>query len=201
MGGSVPWVAVTGFGPFLDVEENPSERLARALEARPPAGLGVRARILPVTVDGSAADYEAWATEWDEAPLALLSMGVHNKPGFRLERQARGRLSSTKPDTAGRVPDGVELGEDRRTGLDLEALAGALRAAGSEDAWISEDAGGYICERVYHHVLGRAAELGVPGFFLHVPPLPELGADAKIRHLEAQADCVRALLVELARQA
>ncbi len=198
---AMPWVAVTGFGPFFQVEENPSEAIARGLAQRPPAGVEVRAVVLPVTIEGSAQALDAWLAEQGEpGPVGLLSLGVHRGPEFRLERQARGVLTSVKPDNDGRLPEGVRLGADRSAALDVDGLAAVLDGVADEDVYVSDDAGGFICERVYHHVLGYAEARGVPGLFLHVPPLPPLDSGAKMQLLERQVASVQRLVAELVRR-
>jgi pyrrolidone-carboxylate peptidase len=59
-------------------------------------------------------------------------------------------------------------GPPRSTTLDLEGLVREM-AGGPERFWISEEAGGYVCEWTYHGLLERAAARGIPGLFVHVP--------------------------------
>jgi pyroglutamyl-peptidase len=195
-----PLVVVTGFGPFPGVEVNPSGAVALALAGLGPDALGgarVRARVLPVSVARAGDAVDALLAELDDTepvpPAALLSLGVQREPRFRLELRARARLTSERPDADGQAVAGTRLEgeEERRTTLDLEELAGVLEAAGAGDVHRSDDAGGYVCERVYHHVLGRAAELGVRGLFLHVPPEDAVPA-------ERQVPVVAALVAALA---
>ncbi len=44
-----PLALLTGFGPFLDVEENPSGMLAEAIGKDAPPGLDIKAAVLPVS--------------------------------------------------------------------------------------------------------------------------------------------------------
>ena len=122
-----------------------------------------------------------------------MCLGVQRSPWFRLERVALAELRSAKHDNDGVRAAGVRLaGEPRlETGLDLDALARALVAGGAADVRVSDDAGGFVCERVYHHALTRARERGIPAVFLHVPPLAAVG-------LEAQTRAVAALLAAVA---
>ncbi len=194
---ATPYVFLTGFGPFLDVELNPSGELARALDGATFDGARVRAIVLPVAFDEVAPAYRgALAGRGDERPLALLSLGVHREAWYRLERRARPQLTSTKPDTGGRsAAELPPLGAtELHTGLDLEALAAALERGGAREVGLSDDAGGYVCERTYYEVLERAAEYGVPGLFLHVPP-------ADLVPIAEQRGPVEALVRELVRQA
>src|SRR5204862_4802559 len=109
---------------------------------------------------------------------------------FRLERRARGIFDTTRPDNDGATGAGIDLGPTRSTDFDLEKLANRMRAAGAGEVRISEDAGRYVCERTYLHLLTRAEELGARAVFLHVPPV-------EVIDLERQIACVTALAQEL----
>lgn len=191
---TAPLVLITGFGPFPGTERNPSREIASALELDPPEGLRVRARELPVSFSGAPATIAAFVEERKaEEPVLLLGLGVQPDAAFRLERLARGRLTGDRPDNDGRTASdiAVNAGQDLETTLDLEHLAGVLREIGAPDVAVSEDAGGYVCERTYHQLLASAKELGAAALFLHVPP-----ADAM--DPERQTIFVRGLLGALA---
>ena len=190
---------ITGFGPFPGVTDNPSLGVAWALATEPPAGVRVVARELPVTFAGAPLGVAAGLAELEgaasEQVVALLGLGVQPEPSFRLERRARGRLSGGRADNAGHTASavGVDAGDDLETSFDLEHLAGILRRAGAPAVTLSEDAGGYVCERTYHALLACGGERGLPALFLHVPPVETLSPTQ-------QAPIVRALVAELARQ-
>ena len=190
-----PHILVTGFGPFFQVEDNPSRAVAFALAEASPVGLRISAAELPVDVRAAA---EALDREIERAgPVdVLLALGVQREAYFRVERRARHRLTSQKPDNAGVVTEGIELEPacDFETRFDVEACARALRASGAIDVRTSDDAGGFVCERVYHHVLALGAHQPMPGLFLHLPPNEVLAADQQVPH-------VRALVLELVAQA
>lgn len=194
---SKPWIVVSGFGPFLDVECNPSRELARALRERAPEGVAVHGGELPVSVAEAGAAFDRLVDELIAGtPSALLALGVHRGPEFRLERRARFRLHADRPDNDGRVAAGVELEPKRdfSTDLDLERLEEFLREGGAERTMLSDDAGGYVCERVYHAVLARAERLSIPGLFLHVPPVDHVPLD---RQLPVVESLVRGLVAQL----
>lgn len=167
-----PLVLVSGFGPFEKVELNPSGEIARALAAHPPAGLRVVARVLP-------ASFSRAPERWDEllerarAPALCLALGVAKRPGFRLERYASPALKDVpRVDVdGGSAREFSRRGPRLETSLPLGPLLADLKARGAEPVRISRTAGGYVCERVYHHLLVRAAERQVPALFVHVPPL------------------------------
>jgi len=186
-------VLVTGFGAFEQVERNPSGELARALEADPPAGLEVRAAELPVTFDGApVAVRQAVQRILPRRPKLLLGLGVQKEAYFRLERRARGALTGERTDNSGETASsaGVDAGPDMETSLDLERLAEALRAAGADDVRVSEDAGGYVCERTYHALLSAGTLLNAQALFVHLPPFDALST-------ESQLPIVRAMLEAL----
>ena len=120
---------------------------------------------------------------------------MHPGPGYRLERRAGPTLGLERPDNAGERGDVVSgaMGGpegDLVTGLDLDELLETLSSEGADSVYISEDAGGYVCERVYRHALVRAGERGAEALFFHVPPLAEVP-------IEAQAEVLHSLLAAM----
>ncbi len=183
---------LTGFGPFPGVERNPSREIARALEERGlGAGIEVTAAELPVAFHAVAAAIEEALAALARQPDVILGIGVWgNGNCFRLERRARGIFDATRLDNDGDTGAGIDLGPERATDYNLERLAEVMRAAGAGEVRISDDAGRYVCERTYLHLLARAQELGARAIFLHVPPL-------EVIDLERQIACVMALAREL----
>lgn len=184
-----PLLFVTGFGPFEEVDVNPSGALARALGVAAPAGIEVRATELPVSFRRATEELERALAGTPRPPDAFLALGVHRGAFFRLERRARAQLRSGRPDVDGADARtvGPGDGEDLATSLDLGMLEAALLAAGAPEVRVSDDAGGYLCEHVYRHALTRARELGVPALFLHVPPISSMDVDAQLPILHAVA--------------
>ena len=177
-------ILITGFGSFEGVDKNPSGALARRFDGQGP----VRGAVLPVEFRASAEGLDAALASGPE-PSLILCLGVHPGPGYRLERRAGPTLGLERPDNVGECGDVVsgEMGGpegDLVTGLDLDELLEALSSGGADNVCISEDAGGYVCERVYRHALVRASERGAEALFFHVPPLAEvpIGAQAEVLH-------------------
>lgn len=194
-------IAITGFGAFgagssAPVALNPSREVALALEREPPPGVEVVARELSVTFDGAPAELAAWLASLAPAPGCLLGLGVQSRGGvFRLERRARGQLFGARRDEAGRGASEATAGlaGERATRLDFGRLEAALRAAGAAAVQWSEDAGGFVCERVYHELLAHGERLGVPALFLHLPTAEQVAVAQQTR-------VVGALVSELARE-
>ncbi len=172
---------LTGFEPFLDVLINPSGELARGLHGvRLDGGEGgpleVCGQVLPVAFERGPRELEAALDELGEGVAAVVSLGVHRGTAFRLEERARAVFQSTQPDNDGHLGAEVRLGgpPERRTSLDLERCAQWLREAGAAEVSRSDDAGGYLCERIYRAGLDATAALEIPTLFLHVPPVEHL---------------------------
>ena len=66
---------MTWIGSFERVFANPSEALARGLEARPPSGWRVVARELPVSYERGPAELDRFLEELDRVPDLLLAQG------------------------------------------------------------------------------------------------------------------------------
>ena len=170
-------ILITGFGPFGTVTENGSQRLVDALLAEAPAGLELVGGILPVEFGRVATALDELLNGPGRGARALVATGVHRAESLRIERRARrlGGAGSDRTDNVGRRADddplAADLPAELATAVDLEALCSAAAAAGDLEPWISDDAGGYVCERACFHVLQRGRELGLPAVFVHVPPL------------------------------
>jgi pyroglutamyl-peptidase len=189
---SDPLVLVSGFGSFESFATNPSAEIARALAAAPPPGMRVRAAVLPVSFARAPGAWDA-LLEDGEAPALVLGLGVASRgTTFRLERCAGPHLKLVqRPDVDGRTAHEFSReGPARATEIDLARLLAALERRGVGAIGISESAGGYVCEHLYHHLLGRARERGVPALFLHVPP-------ERFASLARQLEVVRWVLEEL----
>lgn len=171
---------VTGFEPFDQHARNPSGELALLLASAPPPGVEISAACLPVSYERSALELNRLLEHRGHGPsaesLRFLAMGVHPGPGFRLEQVASPRQDPDRTDADG-VP-GSSLPErpqtQHRTNLDLAHFAAILERAGAAPVAISRDAGGYVCEWVYRHLLAHSLQWSLEGFFLHVPPASEI---------------------------
>ncbi|MDF1837258.1 MAG: hypothetical protein P1V35_05270 [Planctomycetota bacterium] len=186
---AAPFLLVTGFGAFESVLDNPSGSLAEAMHLRSDA-VGAR---MPVTYGGVGDELDRVLAGLDSVPAAILAMGVHRGPEFRLEARAGAVPPSKRPDTAGRIS---EVGPRAllHSGFDLEACAEACAAVTGHPVYVSQDAGGYVCDFLYGIALRRARNLGVQALFLHVPPIAHVPcAD--------QEPVVHALVDELLAQA
>lgn len=183
-------VIVTGFGPFLKNAVNPSDALARSLDGATLGRLSMIAETpLPVVYVDAARQVLARAA--DEEADAILCLGLASSDrALRVERCARNRATSLDADARGEVRAGrpaIDGAPDTlETPLDADGFARALHERGVA-AVVSDDAGGYVCNDLYFHLLD-AARLGKgPGrvLFVHIPGEPDARASRAI--LEAAA--------------
>lgn len=162
---------LTGFEPFGGETVNPSWEVARALAARPPAGVEVTALELPVqgrisfdrllpVID--AGDYDAWlglGEAGGRAPLSVERVGINVLiDGRGAEEQA--------------LVEGGPAAYFSR--LPVAEVARAIALAGVP-AQVSNTAGTYICNEVTYVVQHHLATTGrdLPSGFIHLPFLPE----------------------------
>ena len=189
----MPTILVTGFGPFLDVEENPSWEAIKDLEG---AVIGRhRIAVAPLEVTYTSAAEQLEAAIQRTRPRHVLSLGVAPDPAIRLESTARNRDTSESPDVKGEVRAGrpVRAGgpETLPTRLPLARIRAALLAEGYE-VMDSDDAGGYLCNHLFYELLTRRPK-GIAGF-VHVPPLAPPWDRARLQR------AIRSILAVLASE-
>ena len=169
-------ILLTAFEPFGGKDVNPSWEAIKDFDQTRIAGRPVHVLHLPV-VYGAVAGPLADAIR-RIAPEIVVSFGLGK--GLHVERQALNAYSDKKPlDNAGNPPPSERVSDASPaaapTTLPVDAVLEALRAHGF-DAQPSDDAGGYLCNEAFVHVMVAAPVLGAPirrRGFVH---LPDLGA-------------------------
>lgn len=171
-------ILVTGFGGFLSHQENPAEKVAKALQNEDTVVL-----ILPVSYEKS----RMLLLRKIEMvrPELILSFGLAaSRKEISLEKTAYNAMASSSPDNDGVMKEGEKIlpfGEENlSTPFALPALQKCLSEEGIPSV-ISLDPGRYICNEVYYSDL----ESGIPSLFVHLPkdencPLEEAIRAAKI---------------------
>jgi pyroglutamyl-peptidase len=166
---------VTGFGPFPNAPENPTQALVRGLAGEPPEQFGasaLRAVVLPTDYRKSWPALRRVYARFSPDVVVHFGLSRHAE-GLVLERIGRKRIDSSRRDAAGFAPPS---GFCRRSGPDslaatvpVEAMVAALTEAGFP-AVLSDNAGGYVCNATLYRSL-QAAPAGkrLVGF-VHVPP-------------------------------
>jgi pyroglutamyl-peptidase len=172
---SKPAVLLTGFGPFPGVADNVSGRLVEALTPR-------AAQRFPDFVF----KHEVLATEWRSAPARVTALIDEVQPvlalhfgvasgtqALRIETRAE-NLCRLSDDAAGLPPLAPQLtgcGTAHR-GVTIPAADIYQRLIKSGvPVSISDDCGGYLCNAVLYHSLGRARAPGrrFRSGFIHLP--------------------------------
>lgn len=191
-----PSLLLTGFEPFDGERVNPSWAVAQALHGKRVGAARVVAVQLPcVFATAPAALQAALAVHRPQWVLALGLAG--SRSAISIERVAVNLVDARIPDNAGAQPvdEPVVVGGPAAyfTGLPAKALAARLQQAGLA-AELSHSAGSFVCNQVFYGLMHTlAAQPGVVGGFVHLPPLPEQAARHPAARPMALADQVRAL--------
>jgi pyroglutamyl-peptidase len=169
-------VLITGFGPFPGVPVNATMRLLPEL-SRAAAKLFPDVRFV----------LEVLPTEWAAGPRRLerllaevdpdlaLHFGVSSRArGFEIEQRARNACAAT-PDASGDLPTGSAIrdggAEHLPASLPVRHIVARLRQLGIP-AFVSRDAGTYLCNAALYHSLMCAKDEDASGRrvgFVHIP--------------------------------
>ena len=191
-------VYVTGFGPFVEADVNPTQVLVERLHEGSDVGLnGILVGRFVCDVDcekstalvatlREGAETVCAEPSTSSAPITVVfvHLGVSaSATSFRIESRAYNEATFRYPDASGRQPENVPIrpedgGVDRclRTTLPVETVVRALRDKG-HDCAVSDDAGRYLCNWIYWESLRAAAACAAVApnrnahaLFVHVPP-------------------------------
>lgn len=203
---------LTGFGPFYNVPNNPTQRIIESLPSylsqNQPLDKDVRivsTSVLKVSAETTKAELEKMyrvisrpKSNPSTTRTVFVHMGVNvSVPRFQLELQGRNEATFSCPDEAGWAPiktpiDGehTDLNTVCRTSLRLDHILDRLTEKGF-DVEISTDAGRFVCNWVYYNSLKMSNQCGSCALFVHVPP-------ASIVPVEKQLVFITALLNTIA---
>ncbi len=157
-------VLVHGFGPFLEVGDNPAARLARAVHGCRAGGLRVTGEEMPVSYARGPAHTVARARALGVG--AVVGVGVARRRAVvSVEAVGRNALDPATPDVDGVSRAFVEAGgpAERHATVPPGPLAAALGGV------VSHDAGRYVCNAWLFCVVGALGR-DLPVAFVHVPP-------------------------------
>ena len=169
-----PVVLMSGFEPFGGYPTNPSIDSLWPMDEQLVADLDVRVVELPVV----------WDVAWQELlveiellqPAVVIGTGMAGDEAIQFETNAVNEQWGSDNDGVYRAGDPiVEDGpESMGSGLPVVEMAAAVGAAGF-DAQQSSNAGTYLCNDLFYHIVHYAefeAPEPVVGGFVHVPPAP-----------------------------
>ena len=167
---------LTGFGPFLEIVSNPTERLVRHIEQNLVPGHRLTTCVLPVSYGRAPQILTAAIDRGGEAgrPFDLvLMLGVaSNSSHWRVERYGRNE-NARAPDADNVTPlPLIDLAGPKllEATIPVEAIVAELSRAGFP-AEPSDSAGAYLCNHALYVVLRHLRKSGrsIPAGFLHVP--------------------------------
>lgn len=154
-------VLVTGFGPFLDVTDNPSGRIARAVDGRVVRGVAVTGLLLPASfVEGPAL---AVRTALELDAIAVIGLGIDRRTAT-VDVETRAYNRGVGLDVDGRSLAVLEPGGPPLIYGNLDAATFAAALGGRVD----DDAGRYVCN-AWLYTVCRALTPGRQVIFVHVP--------------------------------
>lgn len=174
-------VLLTGFEPFGQLIENPSQVVAEALSQQEWAGAEVRHLILPVEFNAARACIaDFYRSDW--LPDIILHLGVaKSRETITLERFAVNLMDTAKGDNTGYSPNEVPVVADAplayQTTIPCKRIIQDLQDNGIE-ARVSNSAGTYVCNAVLftslHLLNGSSITLPHPAKkvlcgFIHLP--------------------------------
>jgi pyroglutamyl-peptidase len=184
--GKKPVLLVTGFGPFENFPENPSGDIAEHVDGRTIAGVRIIGRRIAVSWREG---WEATRSHAEELrPQALLCLGVAPDPFIRLEVLAKNAscpsldIYAEQPSLGPLLCLVKDAPPAYWTTLPVEELriqmAERFRRMRSRDenqrfvhAELWPDAGWYLCNHVFYHVMHFLPLIPLRGF-VHVPRYP-----------------------------
>lgn len=167
----LPVILLSGYGPFDGVPQNPSWAGVAPLHEALIGGYDVRTIELTVTWDGA---WTAFALEYERLrPAMAIGAGVAmGEPVIRLESLATNFASGGDVDGVIKNETIEPFAGDLETGLPLADLLGLLGDA-EYPVVISSNAGTYLCNYLFYHIMARVEEeppeANVLGGFVHVP--------------------------------
>lgn len=179
-------ILLSGFEPFGEVEDNPSQRIVEHyIEQKNP----------DIICEIAKVDYE-WAGEGIciliEAlqPDAVILLGVAQKrKAISLERIAVNINDASIPDNYGNLIQGEQIVEGAPVGywstLPLDAMYKALSSAEIPVRY-SNHAGAFLCNHVMYDCLHYLARIdkNIPCGFIHVPSVEAVSLDDQIKAIE-----------------
>ncbi|MGE0767212.1 MAG: hypothetical protein AB7L90_12170 [Hyphomicrobiaceae bacterium] len=170
-----PVVLITGFGPFPTVAANATSllvpRIAQAARRAIP-GVAIAAHILPTEWEAGLASVGTLTRRL--RPIVTLHFGVSSRAkGFEIETRGRNHCSLSE-DAVGKFPCDIRLSpegpEFLQATLPAAHIVARLRRRGLP-AFLSRDAGGYLCNALLYRSLEIARRSDTPARtgFVHLP--------------------------------
>ncbi len=164
---------LTGFGPFAEHSENPTEPLVRELNDKLINGFKVTSHILPVEYDSSIIELDSLIEELN--PDVIINLGLAaDREEITPELIAVNYQHSKTQDNSGAVRQFSKINtkgkESFLSTLPLEKIINALNQT-SIPTSLSSTAGTYVCNTVMYHCLKKTQQekRNCRSGFIHIP--------------------------------
>ena len=163
----------TGFTSFLDYSANPTEELARELDAKIFGDYQISSKVLPVDY----AQAEQALGPLENYQLIILNGLASGRTSISLETQAYNQIDSPQPDTRGTIIQNQCIHPSAQRSLSssfsrsqIQALSEGLNRRG-HPVQLSDDPGRYLCNFIYYKTWLAIAQRPrpVPCLFIHWP--------------------------------
>lgn len=164
-------ILLYGFEPFLNFSENPSEKIARTLNASVVGGAKVVGKVLPV--DYGKVEGIIVRDIRKHNPSVVLGTGLApGRPVLSLEKIAVNYKFSAEPDNRGKKMKGAPIDSKAPDGIfsnmSPEKMASLLNSKGVP-ASVSLTAGAYLCNFAMFIIVRESLKGKFRGGFVHIP--------------------------------
>jgi pyroglutamyl-peptidase len=172
-------VLLTGYEPFGEFEENPSEQLARRLDGDEVSGREVVGSVLAVEFDGIGERLATLVDRHDPEVVVCTGLAA-GETAIRLERVGVNVADAAgTPDNADADPVDQRIDDDgadaHLSTLPLVRTVEHLRTRGIP-ARVSNTAGTHLCNDALYSTLAYLQQTGrdTPAGFVHLPATPSI---------------------------
>jgi pyroglutamyl-peptidase len=195
---------LTGFGPFGDMEENPSTILVNEIPSYLQSSSDAWKQQLATRIDkyivletstkGVCQTLDALAAEEEDEtnkkPKILLHLGVNYRgTGFQLEQCAYNDATFRIPDQRGYQPQKMaivleeDVGSRCDTTLNVETLVqNQTSLYPNVESKISIDPGRFVCNYLYCYSLNKLQSPHVQCLFLHIPNFSVVSKETQLAY-------------------
>ena len=182
-------ILLTGFEPFGEFSENPTEKIVRMLELEAAENKisGLHTRVLPVTFRASEIVNSLLPRGYD----FVVHLGLHARiEDFAIERVAINVDDYRIPDNEGNVVRDRPIDPEGENAyfvtLPVREIESALKGRGIP-CHISYSAGTYLCNHLLYTTLNFIEKTGLHtrAGFIHVPPEEKMGFDEMLEGVKA----------------
>jgi pyroglutamyl-peptidase len=155
---------LTGFGPFGDIESNPSSELVREL-GKLRSDIIATIPNIPVSERGVDNAIESILnSSITDDNILVIHLGVdETATHIKLEQFAYNEKNFRIPDMDGNVYDGEPISPGKPDRLSTQLVSSSI-----DHSMVisSSDPGGYICNMLYY----KSLDSGLQSLFIHIPP-------------------------------